>query len=192
MLKFTKTSLLMLVLGLMIIFLFFPKIISPKIQIETVEYDFGDISQQKAEKVLWVKNAGRQTLEIKRVSTSCGCTTASIDKTSIAAGESANLTITFDPNLMGEIGPVEKVVYIRSNDPTNEEATITVKMNVVPEKEPLPSPGAYECPKGEYVDCMPTVLRSGDTPMPKNQNPCRGEYHEWIKKNCPNIKGFPV
>lgn len=127
--------LILIILGLAAIFFLaylLPKIkAAPKIQVETPEYDFGDIPQQKAEKVLRVKNVGAVSLEIKRVSTSCGCTKATIDKTVIEPNQGANLTITFDPTEMGEIGPVEKVVYVRSNDPVNDEIAITIKMNVI-------------------------------------------------------------
>lgn len=189
--KNTIFALIMLVLGLAAIYLFLPRIISPKIEVETAEYDFGNIPQQKVSHVLRIKNSGKQPLEITRVSTSCGCTTASIDKTSLPAGGSANLTITFDPNLMGEVGPVEKVVYIRSNDPANEEASITVKMNVVPglQSSPIPSVSptatltAFGCPKEKYIDCMP-----GPDMPPEKQKLCSGDYHEWIKNNCLNIQ----
>jgi capsular polysaccharide biosynthesis protein len=160
---------------------------APKLQAETLEYNFGDIPQQKVSRVLRVKNIGIQPLEIKNVSTSCGCTTASIDKTTIAPNETANLTIAFDPNLMGEIGPVEKVVYIRSNDPLNEEVAITIKMNVVPEKSPSPSPTSipknfFKCPPtGIYINCMPPITE-------ERQSICGGEYYGWIKTNCPDVK----
>lgn len=135
--KIVIVILILIIFGLAAIFFLInllPKIkAAPEIQVEATEYNFGDIPQKKVQKVLWVKNSNGDDdpLEIKRVSTSCGCTTASIDKTTINPGESANLTITFDPTEMGEIGPVEKVVYVRSNDPVNDEIAITIKMNVI-------------------------------------------------------------
>lgn len=127
--------LILIIFGLAAIFFLInllPKIkATPEIQVETPEYNFGDIPQQKVEKALWIKNIGNAPLEIKRVSTSCGCTAASIDKTTINPGESANLTITFDPTEMEEVGSVEKVVYVRSNDTANDEVAITIKMNVI-------------------------------------------------------------
>lgn len=134
--KIVKIFLLILVLALVLaaVFLFAHRLTGPKIQAETLEYNFGDIPRQKVEKTLWIKNIGSAPLEIRRVSTSCGCTKAAIDKTMIEPGQTANLTITFDPTEMEEIGPVEKIVYIRSNDPLNDETAITIKMYVVKDK----------------------------------------------------------
>ena len=39
----------------------------------------------------------------------------------------------------------------------------------------------YECPKGDYVDCMPGP--------DKIKSECSSQYLKWAKENCPNFKG---
>ncbi len=45
---------------------------------------------------------GKEPLVIKGVPTSCACTSAKIDKTSLNPGDTATITVTFDPNLHEE------------------------------------------------------------------------------------------
>lgn len=40
----------------------------------------------------------------------------------------------------------------------------------------------YECPKGDYVDCMP-----GPDRLKKTK--CTPQYLQWAEENCPNFKG---
>jgi len=45
------------------------------------------------------------------------------------------------------------------------------------------SPVEYECPKGDYVDCMPGVRESGIVWE------CSPDYLHWAQENCPGFKG---
>ena len=104
----------------------------PKIEITPSFYDFGDIPYKLVEHTFSVKNTGKITLEITRISTSCGCTKGTIDKETINPGETANLLVTIDPNLMEEDieGKIERIVYIKSNDPTQPEVEIQLTANI--------------------------------------------------------------
>ncbi|MCH8329161.1 MAG: DUF1573 domain-containing protein, partial [Nanoarchaeota archaeon] len=88
----------------------------PKIEVTPAFYDFGDIPYELVEHTFFVKNIGEDILEITRISTSCGCTKGTIDKELIEPGETANLLVTIDPNLMEEDieGKIERIVYIKS------------------------------------------------------------------------------
>lgn len=105
------------------------------------KYDFGEISMAKGNvqtKIL-LKNEGNKPLKITDVRTSCMCTIAAIDGVSfgmhknpvaafaIPAGESKEMTVTFDPNAHGPdaVGPIQRVVYIK----TNSEKTPTLEMH---------------------------------------------------------------
>jgi hypothetical protein len=104
-----------------------------RIELSTTNFDFGAISNRKAvSQEFTVRNTGQGELSIVGVSTSCGCTTAQIDKQQLAPGETAQLTVTFDPLVHnGATGEFVRVVYVRSDDPDTPEATLTVHVTVV-------------------------------------------------------------
>lgn len=103
-----------------------------QIELSATEHDFGTIANTKAvTHVFEVRNVGRGKLEIAGVSTSCGCTTAGVDKRQLAPGETAKLEVTYDPQAHGgAVGRFMRMVYIRSDDPDVPEATLTVRVTV--------------------------------------------------------------
>ena len=105
----------------------------PKIEVTPAFYDFGDIPYERVEYNFSVNNKGRDVLEIIRISTSCGCTKGTIDKELISSGETVNLLVSIDPNLMEEDieGKIERTVYIKSNDLDNPEIEIELRANII-------------------------------------------------------------
>jgi len=105
---------------------------TPKIEIIPDSYDFGNVPYEKIKHTFLVRNAGAAPLEIKGVSTSCGCTKATVESETIMPGETTNLLVTFDPNIMGdnETGEILRVIYIKSNDPGQPEVEVEIKANV--------------------------------------------------------------
>ena len=108
----------------------------PKIQVIPERLDFGKIPRLKTSRRFLVRNRGKSPLEIYHLSTSCGCATASIDKKLIQPGQSATLTVTFDPNAHAppkkETTPRQRrTIYIRSNDPVTPEKVIHITATVV-------------------------------------------------------------
>lgn len=105
----------------------------PRIQVIPSSYDFGNMPHEAVNHTFMVKNMGTGPLEIKRVSTSCGCTSAKISLEKILPNQVANLWVKFDPNLMEEKveGEVLRVVYIKSNDPEQPEVEVEIKANVI-------------------------------------------------------------
>jgi hypothetical protein len=110
---------------------------APAIVVEPAAYDFGGIRPtEPASATLAVRNAGDSDLEITGVSTSCGCTTANLSRTALASGETADLKITFDPQAHpGLYGPLLRIVYLESNDPTQPELEIPVTVDVLQPEE---------------------------------------------------------
>jgi hypothetical protein len=93
--------------------------------------NFGPLAE-RATKVVMVRNIGRAPLRILAISTSCGCTTAKIDSTTLAPNSAAALAITFDPVSHGPTpGPARHAVYLRTNDPRTPEAEVEVRAVVV-------------------------------------------------------------
>lgn len=109
--------------------------IKPKIEIVPASFDFGNVKYgDVAEHVFQVKNLGQVALEIKRIATSCACTTAKISKETISPNEEVQLIVTYNTSLMSGAhakGKQERIIYIKSNDPINPqiEAVITAYVN---------------------------------------------------------------
>lgn len=103
-----------------------------QVELSASEYDFGTIPNDKAvSQTFELRNVGRGKLEILGVSTSCGCTTAELSKRQLGPGETAELTVTYDPLAHdGATGRFMRIVYIRSDDPDVPEATLTVRVTV--------------------------------------------------------------
>lgn len=102
-------------------------------------YDFGEVVYgDVASHEFTISNTGSETLEILRLSTSCGCTSAKVEEKDkvIQPGESVPMEVRFDPAVHKDntdVGTVTRIVYIRSNDVKNPETEVTITANVVRE-----------------------------------------------------------
>lgn len=108
----------------------------PKARAEAAvrEYDFGKIKKQDGNVYadFAVKNTGTDTLSIGDIVTSCGCTSATIDKTSVPAGGSAAVTVTFDPNFHEEPqGRFTRSIFVPTNDPNNQEIEFKIYVEII-------------------------------------------------------------
>lgn len=107
---------------------------TPTIAITPQNYNFGEINYgDVAEYTFTIENKGGQNLEIKKVATSCGCTTAKASSENIAPGEKTDLQVTYNTAAMsGEHakGDQERIIYVRSNDPNNPQAEVTINAHV--------------------------------------------------------------
>ena len=103
-----------------------------QIELSAIEYDFGTVPNTKSvSQVFEVRNTGQGALEITGVSTSCGCTTAEVDQHQLSSGETAKLTVTYDPQAHGgATGQYMRIVYVRTDDPDVPEATLTIRVKV--------------------------------------------------------------
>ncbi len=107
----------------------------PRIEIESPTFDFGDVvNGDIVSKDMQVKNTGTEPLIVDSVSTTCGCTTASLDPMTIAPGESGTLHIEFDSGAHGPelTGSLTRQIFITSNDPELPDAKVEFTANVLP------------------------------------------------------------
>ncbi len=121
-----------------------------ELSVEETSFDFGTISMArgKVSRVVSLKNSSTDFAAIKKVYTSCMCTTAeltiadkrigvygmpghglsvpAVNKT-VASGEAAKLEITFDPAAHGPagIGKIDRVVYVETGSDTPIEIRFT-------------------------------------------------------------------
>jgi rhodanese-related sulfurtransferase len=106
---------------------------SPEITIVRDFYDFGVIPKSggTVETRFPVRNTGNTALEIGTLTTSCSCTSASIESSLIEPGGSTNLTVVFDPDFHEE--PLEifkRTVFIPSNDPNQPEVEVVIQVDI--------------------------------------------------------------
>lgn len=106
----------------------------PQIEVETNTLDLGEVvNGDIITRDVMVKNVGSADLIVESVSTSCGCTQASLDSMTISPGDSATLHIEFDSGAHGAelTGSLIRQVFIVSNDPEQQEASIELSAIVI-------------------------------------------------------------
>jgi hypothetical protein len=100
-------------------------------------HDWGTLYQ--TEKTLTakigIKNTGNQNLVIRDVRPACGCTTAPIEKSNLAPGETTylNVTLTVSPERFGKIN---KPIDIVSNSAQATTETISLVANIIKPLQP--------------------------------------------------------
>lgn len=123
---------------------------APKIEIPEKIHDFGKINLTDVAKYPFkVKNGGKSPLVITSITTSCHCTTAvmkipgksdspafamhSMDawQGEIASGEGAVLEVIYEPAKMPVKGPINRIIYLRTNDPNNPDPKFEINAEVL-------------------------------------------------------------
>lgn len=104
----------------------------PRLEIQPLEHDFGSLPQgQKVVHEFTITNAGTESLEIRRISTSCGCTAALTTDRTVPAGGTTTLKVTLETRKYR--GAIERSVSVASNDPRRVH-TVRVKAFVESEE----------------------------------------------------------
>lgn len=117
----------------------------PRVEVKELFKDLGiiKVSDQKSEDFL-LKNVGGKPLQLSQISSSCGCTVGQViidDKESeefgmhsqsdyiaeIAPQKEAKMRVTYRPYVMPVYGPVDREVYVTTNDPENPKLVFKVK-----------------------------------------------------------------
>jgi hypothetical protein len=103
----------------------------PEIAVARDRHDFGQVKQGDVVTTeLTVRNTGKKELKIESVATSCGCTSAQVKPKIIPSGGEGKLLIRYDSGSHPDKGPIERHVYIASNDPEKAEVDITITADV--------------------------------------------------------------
>lgn len=103
-----------------------PSIFSP-----APTFDFGkQDSEMDVKHDFPIVNVGTDTLEIKDVKTSCGCTVAEMAKKVLAPGEETVVSATF--KLKGKQGKQTKIITVKSNDPQQPDYQLKLEGEAVP------------------------------------------------------------
>jgi hypothetical protein len=102
-----------------------------RIVFETTEMDFGEIDMGKVVELTFkFKNAGDETLIIKSINSSCGCTVPGIEKKEYLPGETGVIPVKFDSR--GIRGKIAKTITIitNENERYNGHTTLRIKGTV--------------------------------------------------------------
>jgi hypothetical protein len=99
---------------------------APKVTFENTNFSFGNIKPgQKADYIFKFKNEGKSTLKIRKITTSCGCTTSESKDKEIKPGASSSIKALF--NSEGKYGPQNKAITVITNDPKNSKIMLWMK-----------------------------------------------------------------
>lgn len=97
-------------------------------------HNFGSISRNDGvvSTTFEIENHGKEQLEIGDISTSCGCTSAEVDKTILGFNEKAQLTVYFDPNFHEEPqGELTRSVFVKTNDANLPEMQFDIYVKIL-------------------------------------------------------------
>jgi hypothetical protein len=108
----------------------------PKLVVPEKIKDIGTVAQGEVVNVEFaLVNEGDETLEIKAVRPTCGCTVADFDR-EIAAGKTGYVKARLETRDFS--GPISKSILIMTNDPSEPTVTVVIKTTVHPYVEILP------------------------------------------------------
>ncbi len=71
---------------------------------------------------------------VTRVSTSCGCTSAEVEKNSLAPYESTKVKVSFDPAVHKDdtdLGKLTRTIYIETDNINYPSLEVTITANVI-------------------------------------------------------------
>ncbi len=108
---------------------------APVAKFDATTVDFGEINQNVKKDISFkFTNEGKSDLIIRKVRSSCGCTTVTPPNTIIKPGESSTIDAIF--NSGSYQGKQNKVITVVTNDPKNSQISLVVTGTVVkaPEK----------------------------------------------------------
>jgi hypothetical protein len=101
----------------------------PNIDFDASVHDFGQVNEGTVLKhVFTVKNTGTSPLVLTNVSTSCGCTAATLGKGEISSGGTGPIEVTFDTR--GFQGTGSKTITVNSNDKRRPTSTLEIMYNI--------------------------------------------------------------
>lgn len=105
---------------------------TPKIQFESINYDFGKVKEgEKVRHLFKFKNIGDEPLHIKKVISTCDCTAAIVSKKILVPQEEGEIEAVFDSTK--KVTNETKLIKVSSNDPNTPHLILTMKGEVIPE-----------------------------------------------------------
>jgi len=81
-----------------------------------------------------LQNSTDKEIKLTKVSTSCSCTKASPQQTTIAPWETTTISVTFDPAVHKDdtdLGDITRTIYLDTNHPNFDHLTATITARVI-------------------------------------------------------------
>ncbi len=101
----------------------------PRIVVEPELIEFGSLKQHETRDVqVTITNSGDETLEIREVESTCGCTVPDLEVTELAPGQSTEMQIHFNSKTFQ--GKQTKYVHVFSNDPQRPAVDLIITANI--------------------------------------------------------------
>ena len=97
-------------------------------KIEKISKEVIENQQSEVKAVFPFTNTGSHPVTITNVHTSCGCTTAGLDKRTYAPGESGEITAVFHP--ADRTGLQEKYITITTDEPNPQPYQVLLEVNI--------------------------------------------------------------
>lgn len=102
---------------------------SPALSLVKTAHSFGEVQQNNDYSYKFkYTNTGASPLKIASVSSGCNCVSFKVDKEELKKGESAMLTITYKPRILGD---VTDLAYIHSNDLKSPKTELKLNAKVL-------------------------------------------------------------
>jgi len=107
---------------------------APVIDFKEKIFDFGKTTSQKEiEHFFEFTNTGKSDLIIRKIRTTCGCTTVAPEKTVLKPGESSSFKTIFSPG--SRKGVQRKSIYVITNDPKNPEVRLMINGEILADNQ---------------------------------------------------------
>ena len=107
---------------------------TPMLSFTEAEHDFGKVKEgQVVDYTFKFKNTGKGVLEVKNVSTSCGCTVALISSKILEPGKEGTLRVELDTK--NREGKMNRNITIQSNDPKEPNKVLLIFADITSEKK---------------------------------------------------------
>ena len=138
---------------------------APKLTVIPETCDFGEApSGESVQATFTLRNGGDEPLHIAYVRSSCGCTTAALEKRELAPGEETPLTATL--SLKYRTGPQSKHLTIGSNDPEHPEMRAVIQGTAVRHITLIPPTLLFfAAPQGQTITRTIDIHTDDNTPF---------------------------
>ena len=137
----------------------------PKITLSQDSWDFGTVRHlEKPDLTLTISNTGTAELRIAKVSSSCGCTAAQLEKFNLLPGESTPLKIIF--NTRGKSGKTDATITIESNDKAAPKKVFSLQGEVKRAVQTEPDSAVFRLLGPDEVMTIPIrIVNISEQPM---------------------------
>jgi hypothetical protein len=163
----------------------------PRIQFDSENFDFGNVKQGKVvNHAFKYTNVGDETLIIRGVRTTCGCTAAIVSGKRIDPGKDGLIKVSFDTTGYG--GRTTKYIFVESNDPNAPQKQLSVSAAIDVPPAPQLELDSYTVDLGlvldtEKIETVTEITNIGELELTVELNHKDAEFFQGDKK-----ASFPI